>query len=286
MDELQRRLRDADPLTAAEGWTPDAMRLDAIKEQIMLTDRRPVRAAFRPRRLGLVGLGAASLVAVLVVGALARPAAVTLAWSPQPTPVSDAQKAAASDACTTGATTVVGGVGNSTDRAPEAPPAPTDLPPLVSLELHGNGGIAILADQGVVAYCLLRSEGGGFVYGGLAVGAPETVPAGSLAFGAMSTDFDGTDVGMIWGTAPDGVTSVRVDGGSGDGGVATVQDGRFAIWIPGPIIGSAVDLVALDASGFEVLRQTLSKGGEAPVEYQATPDPNGEPVEGQFTPAP
>ena len=95
MDELQRRLRDADPLTAAEGPTPDAMRLDAIKEQIMLTDKRPVRAAFRPRTLGLVGVTAASLALVLAVGTLVRPTGTALAWAPEPTAVSDEQKAAA-----------------------------------------------------------------------------------------------------------------------------------------------------------------------------------------------
>jgi hypothetical protein len=285
MDELQRRLRDADPLTAAEGATPDAMRFDAIKEQIMLTEQRPVRAAFRPRRLGLVGLAAASLVAVLVVGTIARPATRTLAWSPDPTPVSDAQKAAAYEACTKGVT-AMGVAGQDTDRAPAAPAAPTELPPLASLELHGNGGIAILAGDGTVGYCLLRSEGSGFVYGGLALGAEETALVGSLALGAMATDFDGTDVGMVWGTAPDGVTSVRVDGGPGDGGIATVWDGRFAIWIPGAIMGPAAELVGLDASGADVLRQVLSRAGEQPVEGQVTPDPAGKPVQGQLTPAP
>jgi hypothetical protein len=285
MDELQRRLRDADPLTAAEGSTPDAMRLDAIKEQIMLTNERPIRAAFRPRRLGLVGLGAASLVAVLVAGTLVRPAASTLAWSPEPTAATEAQKAAASAACAKGAT-ALGTVGGSTGTVPAAPGAPSELPALASLELHGNGGIAILAGDGTVGYCLVKSEGSGFVYGGLALGGRETAPAGSLALGAMSTDFEGTIIGMMWGTAPEGVTSVRVDGGPGDGGVATVQDGRFAIWIPGPIMGAATELVGLDASGVEVLRQVLSKAGEVPVEGQATPDPNGKPVESQFTPAP
>ena len=62
-DRLQRRLRDADPLTAADGQAPSPVRLDAIKEQIMQTDERPVRAAIRPAALGLVGLAAASLAA-------------------------------------------------------------------------------------------------------------------------------------------------------------------------------------------------------------------------------
>ena len=59
-DRLVRRLRDADPLAAGEGHSPDPVRLDAIKEHIMQTEARPVRAALRPRAIGRVGLAAAA----------------------------------------------------------------------------------------------------------------------------------------------------------------------------------------------------------------------------------
>ena len=281
MDELQRRLRDADPLTAAEGPTPDATRLDAIKEQIMLTDKRPVRAAFRPRRLGLVGLGAASLVAVLVVGALARPAAVTLAWSPQPTAVSDEQKAAAEKACTenvvVGSGTIQGGAGivENPDREAPAIPAPiTTVPPLVSLELHGNGGVAILSDGTTTGYCLLRWDGTTFTAGGLALGmgAPAGFEDGFLV-GGMATEFEGQALGIVAGTAPERATVVKVVGGPADGGTATVLDGQFALWVPGIPGQEDVELVAYDAAGNELARQTLSRAGEQPQELVATPAP-------------
>ncbi len=288
MDELQRRIRGADPLTAAEGWTPNAARLDTIKEQIMQTEVRPVRVAFRPRRLGLATVGAAALATVLLVGTLARPATTTLAWSASPSAVTDAQLLAAGNACVSGATSIGStGSGSEPTRVGEAPAkalAPADLPPVVSLELHGTGGIAILADENTVGYCLVRLDGDRFVYGGLAVGGIESAPGGSLVTGAMGTSFDGVDLGMIWGTAPAGVTQIRVDGGAGDGGIATVSDGRFAIWIPGPLMSADVALVALDPSGAEVLRQDLM--GARPVEGEATPDASARPVEGEATPEP
>ena len=105
---------------------------------------------------------------------------------------------------------------------PCASVTPSTPPPLVGLELHGTGAIGILADAESTGYCLLGVEGGGFVYGGLAYGSSEPAPAGSLILGGMSTDFQGMEIGVVWGSAPEGVTTVRIDGGPGDGGIATV----------------------------------------------------------------
>jgi hypothetical protein len=295
-DRLQRRLRDADPLTASDGQTPSPARLDAIKEQIMQTDERPVRAAIRPRALGLVGVAAVSLALVLVVGSLARPAATTLAWAPEPTAVTAEQKAAAEKACTenvvVGSGTIRGGSGiveGGEGEVPAPPPAIVTLPPLVSLELHGNGGVAILSDGRTTGYCLLRWDGTTFTAGGLALGidVPTGFADGFLVSG-MGTEFEGQALGIVAGAAPAGAATVEVRGGPADGGTATVQDGKFALWVPGMPGGDDVELVAYDAAGNELGRQTLSKGGEQPEIVTLTPDPANPDglVEGRATPAP
>ena len=50
-------------------------------------------------------------------------------------------------------------------------------------------------------------------------------------------------------------------------------DGQFALWVPGAIGEDDVELVALDAAGTELVRQTLSKGGEQPEIVTLTPNP-------------
>src|SRR5690349_7399676 len=107
-DRLQRRLRDADPLTATDGSIPDPSRLDAIREHIMETNDVGLRSAIRPRALAGVGLAAVALAGVLVGASLLRPSATTLAWSAAPTPVSADQKAAAAAACESGLPSIAG----------------------------------------------------------------------------------------------------------------------------------------------------------------------------------
>ncbi len=321
-DRLQRRLRDADPLTAADGATPDPARLDAIKEQIMQSDARPGRAVLRPRAIGLVGVAAVSLAVVLVAGSLLRPAATTLAWDPSPTAATSAQKAAADAACnaglppsgagtqtgsgpvgvtsvTTGAGTVQGGTSVQSGQAglstggdgPSIPPMPTHLPPLVSLELHGTGGVAIFADAKVTAYCLLVKQGDGFAMGGLLMpdvngasfgvgsisgmdGAGSAVSqgagavagtAGDFQVNAMTMTYNGSQLGIIAGVAKDGAATVKVVGGAADGATASVVDGRFALWAPSVLGGQAVTVLGLDAGGKEVARQVLFAPGEVPA---------------------
>jgi hypothetical protein len=330
-DRLQRRLRDADPLTAADGLTPDPARLDAIKEQIMQTEAGPARSSFRPRAIGVTALMAGSLALVLVVGTLIRPTATTLAWEPGATPVTDADKAAAEKACTSNAQplgvsgvmvttasaavgsgqgiglvagspetgTVVSGSGTMSGSGtisgpvsaegglsvagsippgmPELPPMPSALPPLVSLELHGNGGVAILADDTTTAYCLLKRQGGGFISGGLMVSVGPAAPADAFFVSGMATTFADQTLGIITGAAPARATTVRVVGGSADGAVATVDHGRFALWIPGALLGEDVTLVAQDANGAEVARQMLSKVQAPPLPPPATPAPSTAP---------
>ena len=187
-DRLQRRLRDADPLTVGDGRLPDPARLDAIKEQLMQSeDPARSRPAFRPRALGLVGVVAASLALVLAVGTLVRPAGTALAWAPEPAAVSDEQKAAAEKACTenvvVGSGTIQGGGGIvEGQRRGGSParviPAPiTTVPPLVSLELHGNGGVGHpVGRRPRPATACCAGTATTFTAGGLALGMG--VPAG------------------------------------------------------------------------------------------------------------
>ena len=149
-DRLVRRLRDADPLAAGDGQTPDPARLDAIKEHIMQTEARPVRAALRPRAIGLVGLAAAGLAVVLVAGSLLRPSASALAWDPSPTAASDAQRAAATKACTDGLPAAVVESGQAVPVIPGA--AASGLPVISGTSTGGavnvSGGSGIQTDTG------------------------------------------------------------------------------------------------------------------------------------------
>ena len=58
-----------------------------------------------------------------------------------------------------------------------------------------------------------------------------------------------------------------------DGGTATVLDGQFALWVPGMPGQDDVELVAYDAAGSELARQTLSRAGEQPELVTLTPSP-------------
>jgi hypothetical protein len=357
-DRLQRRLRDADPLTAADGQQPDEARLDAIKEHIMQTDGQGVRQApahdpaprrhsLRPRAIGFTALAATGLAVVLVGVNLAQPGSAALAWDPSPTAVTAAQKAAATEACTPkvmdgglagapvaapeggaveggqvtvtaqgGAVGVVGGTGSAggvpeqgsvstsgegtitTTTGPggalpeiEIPPFPTELPPLVYMEQHGTGAVAVFADETTTAYCLLVKKGDGYdlaalqmpvagggsmgVAVGLATvaGGPDTGHApttsamamagdGDFQVSAMTASYGDAQVGIIAGSAPDGAVTIKVEGGPADGATANVSDGTFALWAPKALDGGAT-LVALDAAGTELGSVTI--GGVPPA---------------------
>ena len=216
-DRLQRRLRDADPLTAADGQTPPPVRLDAIKEQIMHNDERPVRAAFRPRTLGLVGVTAASLALVLAVGTLVRPTGTALAWVSRAHGRHRRAEGRGREGvhrygrCGQRHDQGAGGLVEGQDGEAPAIPAPiTTIPPLVSLELHGNGGVAILSDGTTTGYCLLRWDGTTFTAGGLAfgMGAPAGFEDGFLVSG-MATEFEGQELGIVAGGAPQAPPSSR-----------------------------------------------------------------------------
>lgn len=281
-DRLQRRLRAADPLAAGTGQTPDPAQLDATKERILMNQMpQPAVAPARPRKLALpVGLGAVAavaIVAVVVVGQLARPAAA-LAFDPTPTPVSGAQLAAATAACSEGLqlgtlegsgtvsvpadgaprTGTIKGTGG--DVAPDASGAAVALPPLVALELHGTGAVAVFGDDATIATCMLMEDGGGWVRGPVSVAPNPASTPGVVAGGGSVTSFAGKTITVVGGTAPAGAVTMRVEGGPADGATATVTKGGYGLWIPGDASTEAATLVALDAAGHELMRVPLLGG--------------------------
>jgi hypothetical protein len=321
-DRLQRRLRDADPLTAAAGLTPDPERLDAIKERIMQTETHVEPAAgrshLRPRALGLTALAATAMVAILVIGTLARPSSAVLAWDPSPTAVSADQRAAATAACAAGlppvtgapgvsaqdvvvdGATVTSGGGAVTDDGgivpfagdggpvPSLPSLPAALPPLVTLELHGSGGVAVFADDAVTAYCLLVKDGDRLVSGGLmfpdlggatvgvgtigaataegsSSGMVQAIAADGWLLTRMRASYRGQLIGIIAGEVPAGAATVAVTGGAADGAAATVTQGRFALWAPGGDAGEDVTITALDAAGGVIGVRSLAPPPDAPI---------------------
>jgi hypothetical protein len=277
-DRLQRRLMDADPLTVPGGYQADAARLDAIREQIMQSGQHTLRAAIRPRAIGGVALVAASLAIVLAVVSLARPTATTLAWERVPTQVTDAQKAAAEQACNAGlpgingpgtpadgtSSVAVGGgpVTSTSDSGPEQgggrtgtilggpvpPPMPTNLPPLVSLELHGNGGIAILADDETTAYCLLVAKGDGFQMGGLLIPTANGGTMGVVGIGKPAEGAGGPTSGQASGQASGSGQLVgggpATAGGQSVGAVGNGPDGFQVTAMGMTFDGTSLGLIA------------------------------------------
>ncbi len=362
-DRLQRRLRDADPLTVGDGQLPAPARLDAIKEQLMLSETQgagrvpgtpeapgtpgtpaPRRHVMRPRAIGITALAASGLAAVLVAGTLLQPTGSALAWDPSPTAATPAQEAAAKAACAipemvppageagtveggqvtvggpsvtlpdgaqggavgvTGGAQVPGGVITESTGGVMPPPFPTELPPLVYLELHGTGAVAILADEDTTAYCLLVKRDDGFELAGLhmplgdggsagvgvigaigVAGGVDGASAGPTMSGmtlagegdfqvmAMATDYGNAKVGIMAGSAPEGAAKVIVKGGAADGATASVTDGRFALWAP-RALDTETTIVALDASGAEIGSVKISGAPPegAPVMIELEPEP-------------
>ena len=144
--------------------------------------------------------------------------------------------------------TVVSGNG----PVPNMPPPPTALPPLVSLDLRGNGGLAVFADKDWTMTCMLVKSGSGFEAGPImAAPTDHTKADGTFAVtsGSGATWGDGKSVAMVSGTAPKGAATVRLDLPGQPSATANVVDGRFSIWWFGTFDPAKGSLTALDASG-------------------------------------
>jgi hypothetical protein len=147
--------------------------------------------------------------------------------------------------------TVISGNG----PAPRLPGPPTALPPLVSLDLRGSGGLAVFADKDWTMTCMLVKSGSGFEAGPImAAPTDHTAADGTFAVtsGSGATWGDGKSVAMVSGTAPSGAATVRLDLPGQASATANVVDGRFSIWWFGTFDPSKGSLTALDASGATV----------------------------------
>ncbi|MFM8628722.1 MAG: hypothetical protein ACKOC3_01210 [Candidatus Limnocylindrus sp.] len=247
-DELQRRLRAADPLTAGDGLTRTPAQLEKLKEFALMETKRHTAAT--PRLVGTAALTALALAGVFLVGSLTG-APSALAFSAQSTMPTPAQLEAVDAACT----------------APIDGAAGFDLE-LKSLELFGNGGVAIYGNESIIGYCMVLVDGYSAQAGarilGLNVEGTEFIEA------AGSTEFEGQTLSIIVGNAPVGATKVEIVGL--DGVYATVLDGRYGLWLPQSFADEAFEVVARDANGDELQRAVLpwgkTDGGTGPVQSE------------------
>ena len=244
-DELKRRLEAADPLAVGEGWTRTPAQLERLKEMARMSDRQ--RGAARPRIVGFGVVGVAALAGILLAGSFG--AQKTLAFSPNGVMATEAQMAAADAACSE----PINGV--------------AALPlELISLELFGNGGVAIYGNDEFYGYCLVQVDGDS-VEAGIRISGNSVLGFKPFIEAAGSTEYENQTVSVIIGHAPEGATSVEVVGL--DGVSATVVEGRYGLWLPQSLADSATELVARDANGAELLRATI--GGE--VKTSPTTEP-------------
>ena len=244
-DELKRRLEAADPLAVEEGWTRTPAQLERLKEMALMSDRQ--RGAARPRIVGFGVVGAAALAGILLAGSLG--VQKTLAFSPNGVMATETQMAAADAACSE----PINGV--------------AALPlELISLELFGNGGVAIYGNDEFYGYCLVQVDGDS-VEAGIRISGNSVLGFKPFIEAAGSTEYENQTVSVIIGHAPEGATSVEVVGL--DGVSATVVEGRYGLWLPQSLADSATELVARDANGAELLRATI--GGE--VKTSPTTEP-------------
>jgi hypothetical protein len=154
-----------------------------------------------------------------------------------------------------GGDAVPGTVISGNGPVPNLPAPPTALPPLVSLDLRGNGGLAVFADKDWTMTCMLVQHGSGFEAGPImAAPTDHTKADGSFAVtsGSGATWGDGKSVAMVSGTAPKGAVTVRLDLPGQPSATANVVDGRFSIWWFGTFDPAKGSLTALDANAATV----------------------------------
>ena len=136
---------------------------------------------------------------------------------------------------------------------------PAELPPLVSLDLRGTGGLAVFADADWTFTCMLLKSADGFETGPIMASPTDALPpSDSLAIlsGSQTTWADGRSLAMVSGTAPAGATKVELSLPGQPVAQADVADGRFSIWWFGSFDPSTGTLRALAADGSELASNT------------------------------
>lgn len=205
----------------------------------------------RPRLpVAAAAVVAAAIVATAVVVGSNGGGSPALAWSPVPAIASPQDDAAARAACTKGGAsdlnaTVVAAPGGSTAQPSLPARPPTVLPPLVSFDLRGNGGLAVFADDTWTVSCMLLRKGSGFETGPIITGPSTDLPVadGSLAVLSALETLWGHDqsLSLVWGLAPVDAATVELTIPGQLPATADVKDGRFSIWWLGhfdPAVGS------------------------------------------------
>ena len=247
----------------------DEMMIDELREGFAPVGYERTTRSFRspsrtPFIAGVAVIAAVAASVVVVGGDGARSPA--LAWSPNPTAATAADEEAARAACTSpdlaspgnGVVEVSGFISASPgDTGASALPSemPTELPPLVSLDLRGTGGLAVFADDEWTFTCMLLMAGDRFETGPIMVSPTNDLPpSDSLAVvaGSQMTWADGRSLAMVSGTAPSGAAKVELSLPGQPVAQADVVDGRFSIWWFGSFDPSTGSIRALDADGAEV----------------------------------
>lgn len=244
----------------------------------------PARAPRARSPLTAVAMGAvaAGTVAVAMLAVSAGRSAPDLAWSPDPSAPTANDELAARSACTVEPDE--GRLPERGERNPDAPVDPrppiTELPPLVSLDLRGTGGMATFADTEWVVTCMLLRDGDGFERGPVVAEQAGLVDGLGLTVGASTTWADGTSTAMLAGSAPAGTVTVEVAVPGLPIATAQVTDGRFGIWWIGSLADDGAPTVrALDGSGAELA--SLVVGAERKVPEEAVDRSDGVGAEGE-----
>lgn len=274
-NEILELMRGTDPLSTGMPITPShGTRALTLMDSIMatgpensssertsgdFTSTATTVLASRSRRrwysTAAAGVAAAAVaVAVVLPGAGSGTA---LAWTPSPRAATDVDADVARQTCAvpdwTGA-----GASDSGARGDVAP-APVALGPLAALDLRGNGGLAVFADDENVVMCMLAVVDGTPQFaGGISTASSGEVSDTLTVEGGMTTGINSnTAVSMLSGQAgPAALVEIRVAGL--DPITATLVDGRFAAWWPEPTSDSGTSLdtpitiVAFAADGSEI----------------------------------
>jgi len=233
-------------------------------------DRAPARRPARPvlRRV-LVGSVAAAVLAVAALAVDSGKGSPALAWSPDPEVATPDDEAAARAACTVDDEFAAPEAGR-TEGDPAAAAAAVvvssvpsgPLPPLVSLDLRGTGGMATFADAEWEVTCMLLRDGEGFQRGPMVFQEAGEMPAtGGLTLGPMmsTTWSDGTtSIAMMSGVVPPGATTVELLVPGLPTASSVVEEGRFGIWWMGSLVDEGVSVRALDPSGAELASVALA----------------------------
>ncbi|MGA0879151.1 MAG: hypothetical protein ACO3SP_08545 [Ilumatobacteraceae bacterium] len=141
------------------------------------------------------------------------------------------------------------------------PSLPEILPALTTMDVRGNGALAVFSDSKWTVSCMLRRDGDGYERG--AIIADQLLNSGSdnaLGINGIASTMwpDGTSTSMMNGAVPTGAVSIELDIPGLPTAQASVDMGRFSIWWIGAYDESMTGSIrALDSSGVEVASLSL-----------------------------